>query len=113
MAIKNGYVEKNKEDKGFIYEVGRPYASFRTPSDGVQRHLGQISALEIRNAVTYLIQEQFGLAYDNLIQSVKPLFGITRADPEESDRVKDIVDAMIAQGVVVRHGPLINLAPKP
>jgi very-short-patch-repair endonuclease len=110
LAIKNGYLEKSKEDKGFIYEVGRYHQSFKVNGDEVQRRLSQISAEEIRNAVKYLIQEQFGLAYDNLLQSIKPLFGIVRADPEEGDRVKDIVDDMVVKGKVVRQGPLLNLA---
>ncbi len=112
MAIKEGYLEKNKEDKGFIYEGKKEYSGFRVEGDEPVRRLYQISAVEIRGAVIYLIQEQFGLAYDNLIQSIKPLFGISRADPEESDRIKDIVDGMIASGSIVRHGPLLNLASK-
>lgn len=47
-----------------------------------------------------------------MIQSLKPLFGINRADPEETDRIKDLVDEMIAQGSLVKHGPLLNLAIK-
>jgi hypothetical protein len=78
----------------------------------MQRRLSQISAEEIRSAVKYLILEQFGLAYDNLLQSIKPLFGTTRADPEEGDRIKDIVDDMVTKGVIVRQGPLLNLAPQ-
>ncbi len=112
IAIKNGYVEKNKDDKGFIYETGKLYPNFRVNGDDVQRRLSQICNEEIRNAVKYLIQEQFGLAYDNLVQSLRPLFGLTRTDPEENDRVKDIVDGMIASGQIVKQGPLLNLATK-
>jgi len=46
------------------------------------------------------------------VQSIKPLFGIVRADPEESDRLKDIVDEMISEGLIIKHGPLLNLANK-
>ncbi len=112
ISIKNGDVEKIKGDKGFVCKTGKNYSSFRTQGSGVERHLSQISSIEIRNALVYLILEQFGLAYDNLIQSVKPLFGVSRVDPEESDRIKDIVDNMIAEGLVVKHGPLLNLAVK-
>jgi hypothetical protein len=112
IAVHNKYIEKNKEDKGFLFKVGETYKGFRTEGGGVQRRLSQISIVEIKNALVYLIQEQFGLAYDNLAQSIKPLFGITRIDPEESDRLKDIVDDMISAGEIVKHGPLINLASK-
>lgn len=109
IALKNGDIERNKQDKGFFYKSDTDYEEFRTPGDGVERRLNQISAIEIRNAIEYLIKNQFGLAYDNMIQSLKPLFGINRADPEETDRVKDLVDEMIAQGSLVKHGPLLNL----
>jgi hypothetical protein len=112
LAVKNKEIEKNTKDKGFFYKPDTEYTSFRTPGDGVERRLSQISAIEIRNAIQFLIKNQFGLAYDNMIQSVKPLFGINRADPEETDRIKDIVDEMIAQGTLVKHGPLLNLMPK-
>jgi hypothetical protein len=110
IAIKDGDIEKNTQDKGFFYKSDKKYTSFRTPGDGVERRLSQISAIEIRNAIVFLIKNQFGLAYDNMIQSIKPLFGINRADPEETDRVKDIVDEMIARGTLVKHGPLLNLS---
>ena len=35
--------------------------------------------------------------------------GPVQVDPEESDRVKDLVDEMILEGVIVKHGPLLNL----
>lgn len=110
IALIEGRIEKNKEDKEFIYETGKQYSSFRLPGNNVLRRLNQISAIEIKNALIFLIQEQFGLAYDNLEQSVKLLFGLKRVDPEESDRIKDLVDEMIANGQVVKHGPLINIS---
>ncbi|MFA6386751.1 MAG: DUF4011 domain-containing protein [Candidatus Paceibacterota bacterium] len=110
MAIDRGYVEKNKNDKGFFYKPNKKYSNFRLPGDGVERRLSQISAIEIKNAVTYLIKNQFGLAYDNMIQSLRPLLEVSRVDPEESDRVKDLVDEMIVEGSVVKHGPLLNLS---
>lgn len=112
LAVKDGDIEKQKQDKGFFYKSDKKYTNFRTPGDGVERRLNQISAVEIKNAIEYLIKNQFGLAYDNMIQSLKPLFGINRADPEETDRIKDLVDEMIAQGSLVKHGPLLNLAIK-
>jgi len=112
IAMNNDDVEKNKEDKGFIYKVGENYSSFRVERDETHRQLNYISAIEIKNALLYLIQEQFGLAYDNLVQSIKPLFGIARIDPEESDRLKDIVDDMIDKGLIIKNGPLLNLSNK-
>lgn len=110
IAIGNKDIEKSKskEDKCFLFNPNKKYTNFRTPGDGVERQLNQISSIEIKNAIKYLIKNQFGLAYDNMIQSLKPLFGINRVDPEESDRVKDLVDEMIAQGSIVKHGPLLN-----
>ncbi|MBI2589626.1 DUF3320 domain-containing protein [Candidatus Berkelbacteria bacterium] len=110
LAIKDGEIEKIKEDKGFLHNVGRKFSTFRTPADGVERRLDQISKIEISNAVIFLIKDQFGLAYDNAVQSIKHLFGISRVDPEEGDRVKDLMDEMIASGLIVRHGPLLHLA---
>jgi hypothetical protein len=112
IAIGNEEIKKHKLDKGFLYGPNGKYTSFRTPGDGVERRFNQISAVEIKNAVRYLIENQFGLAYDNMLQSLKPLFGINRADPEETDRIKDLVDEMIEQGSLVKHGPLLNLAVK-
>ncbi len=109
LAVKNGEITHTKEDKGFLHKSGKKYTTFRTPADGVERRLDQISKVEIGNAINFLIKNQFGLAYDNAVQSIKHLFGISRVDPEEGDRVKDLIDEMIASGVIVRHGPLLNL----
>ncbi|HAS80883.1 MAG: AAA ATPase [Candidatus Nomurabacteria bacterium GW2011_GWE1_32_28] len=112
IAISNKEIEKSKskKDKCFLFNPNKKYTNFRTPGDGVERQLNQISSIEIKNAIKYLIKNQFGLAYDNMIQSLKPLFGINRVDPEESDRVKDLVDEMIEKGTVTKQGPLLNLA---
>jgi len=108
LAIKDSEIEKIKEDKGFLHKVGRKFSTFRIPADGVERRLDQISKIEISNAVNFLIKDQFGLAYDNAVQSIKHLFGISRVDPEEGDRVKDLIDEMIASGLIVRHGQLLH-----
>jgi len=108
-----GKIEKNKSDKGFIYLTSKEYSSFRVPSDeNFIRHLGEIPAIEIKNAVKFLIKNQFGLAYDNAIQSIKLTFQVSRVDPKESDRVKDIIDEMIQSGIIIKHGPLLNLVSK-
>jgi very-short-patch-repair endonuclease len=109
LAIRNGEIEHTKEEKGFLHKAGRKFTTFRTPSDGVKRRLDQISKIEISNAVNYLIKDQFGLAYDNAVQSIKHLFDINRIDPEEGDRIKDVIDVMIASGSIVKHGPLLHL----
>ena len=110
LAIKNGKIEMNDDDKHFLHKVGKKYSRFRTPANGVERRLDQISKVEIKNAIEFLIKDQFGLAYDNALQSIKHLFGISRVDPEEGDRIKDIMDEMIASGLIVRHGPLLHLS---
>lgn len=108
-AMRNGEIEKIEGDKGFLQKVRKKFSTFRVPADGVERRLDQISKAEIGNAITYLIKDQFGLAYDNAVQSVKRVFGISRIDPEEGDRVKDLIDEMIASGLIVKHGPLLHL----
>ncbi len=108
-VIKEGYVEKNKSDKGFLYPTSKDCTYFRVPGDdGLVRRLGEIPAIEIKNAINFLIKDQFGLAYDNAIQSIRLIFQVPRIDPEEADRVKDIVDEMIQSGLIVKHGPLLN-----
>jgi hypothetical protein len=111
--IKDGVVEKHKNDKGFLYMTSKRYLSFRVP-DGTDtfRSMRHISSIEIQNAVKYLIKNQFGLAYDNAVQSIKLIFQVPRIDPEESDRVKDIIDEMLQSGIIVKHGPLLNLVSK-
>lgn len=113
LAIKAEEISHTKEDKGFLHSAGKKYSTFRIPADGVERRLDQISKVEISNAINFLIKDQFGLAYDNTVQSIKHLFGISRIDPEEGDRIKDILDEMIASGLLVRHGPLLNFAISP
>jgi hypothetical protein len=108
-AIKDGDIEKKNDDKGFLFKTGKQPSDFRTSSDDVVRRLGQISKQEIGNAIIFLVRDQFGLAYDNAVQSIKRVFGIGRVDPEETDRVKDLIDEMVAGGVLVKHGPLLNL----
>lgn len=112
-AIRSGInskkIGKVVGDKEFLYEIGKKYSNFRIPGDGVERRLNQISKIELENAIIFLIKDQFGLAYDNAVQSVKHIFCINRVDPEESDRVKDLIDEMIVSGLIVRHGPLLHL----
>jgi hypothetical protein len=109
LAIRNKEIDKLKDDKDFLFKTGENYSDFRTPADGVERRLDQISKIEMSNAIKFLIKDQFGLAYDNAVQSVKHLFGVSRVTPEESDRVKDIIDEMISRSQIVKHGPLLNL----
>ena len=109
MAIREEKIERITDDKNFVYKAGAKYLHFRTPANGVERRLDQISKVEIRNAVEFLIKDQFGLAYDNALQGVKHVFGISRVDPEEGDRVKDLIDEMISSNVIIRHGPLLHL----
>ena len=110
LAIRNKEIDKLKDDKDFLFKTGENYSDFRTPANGVERRLDQISKIEMSNAIKFLIKDQFGLAYDNAVQSVKHLFGVSRANPEESDRVKDIIDEMISTSQIVKHGPLLNLS---
>lgn len=109
LAIRNKEIDTLKEDKKFLFKTGENYLDFRIPADGVERRLDQISKIEMNRAIKFLIKDQFGLAYDNAVQSIKYLFGVSRVSPEESDRVKDLIDEMIAASQIVKHGPLLNL----
>lgn len=95
--------------KGFIWSETREITRFRIPGDGVKRPLHYISPQELSLAVLYLVEDQFGMMRDQIPKSITKLFEISRTDPEEADRLRDVIDDLIETQQLVGNGNQINL----
>jgi very-short-patch-repair endonuclease/DNA polymerase III delta prime subunit len=102
--------KKIEKKKSFIWKLGEELKTFRTPSDNVRRTLRHISLQEIKLAVLYLVEDQFGMMREQIPQSVAKLFEDSRMDPDEADLVREVVDELIDKKALVVSGNHINLA---
>lgn len=85
-------------------------STFRLPGDGVQRTVEQIPREEIALAVLYLVRSQFGMQRDRIASAVANLFGFDRARAPSSDRVREVVDALVERGQLRVSGPNVYVA---
>jgi very-short-patch-repair endonuclease len=84
--------------------------SFRLPTGGLRRPIEHIAPEEIALAILYLVEDQFGVAEDQLPTAVARLFGIERLPSESADLVREVVDDLVKKAALRRSGPLLHLA---
>ena len=104
------YDKKLEREKSFIWKRGKELKTFRIPGDDVKRPLRYISSQEITLATLYLIEDQFGIMREQIPQAIARVFEITRTDPDENDRIREIVDELIEKEQLVLNGNRVNLA---
>jgi len=105
-AINDQELERKKS---FIYKKEKKIESFRTPGDDVKRTIHYISSQEIALAILYLVEDQFGLVREQIPQAISKIFEITRTEPEENDRIREITDSLVEKGKLIVNGNKINL----
>lgn len=104
--VRSGPLESKK---GFIWSETRETSRFRVPGDGVKRPLRYISPQELSLAILYLVEDQFGMMRDQIPKSITKLFEISRTDPDEADRLRDVIDDLIETQRLVGNGNQIYL----
>ncbi len=52
-----------------------------------------------------------GIMRDQIPQYISKIFEITRTDPEEIDRIREVTDKLVENGLLVANGVQVNLAP--
>jgi len=97
--------------KSFIWKNGSKLGTFRVSGDGVKRPIYHISPQEISLAILYLTEDQFGIVREQIPQYISRIFEISRTDPEEIDRIREITDKLVEVGLLVTNGVQVNLAP--
>jgi superfamily I DNA and/or RNA helicase/very-short-patch-repair endonuclease len=110
-ALESARYDKEIEQrKSFIWKRGKKLKTFRTSSDDAKRLLRHISSQEITLAILYLVEDQFGIMKEQIPQSVARVFEIGRTDPDENDRIREIIDELIEKKQLVLNGNRVNLA---
>lgn len=106
LAVHNGALKKKKS---FIWSVSSKPNAFRVPSEDLFRTVRLIPPQEISSGILYLTEDQFGLMRDQVPSAIAKLFQDSRMDPDEADIVRDILDQMIEDGLLISNGNQINL----
>ena len=107
LAVTNSKLERKKQ---FLWRTGKNLKTFRVPGDNVKRHLCYISSQEIALAILYLVEDQFGIMREQIPQAITKIFTLVRTDPNENDRIREIVDELIEKKLLVLNGNRVNLA---
>ncbi len=94
----------------FYYEPGHQLESFRLPVDSVRRPIKYIAGVEIALAILYLVEDQFGVIEESLPQAVARLLGIERLRTEDADRIRAVIEDLVAKGSLRRAGSQVHLA---
>jgi very-short-patch-repair endonuclease len=86
-----------------------PVEYFRTPAAGATRPLHQICSAELRLAVLSTVEDAFSIQREALATSVARLFGLQRLSAERADQIRNIVDALVDEGLLQAAGPNVAL----
>lgn len=69
-------------------------------TEASQRDIEDIPLIELVNACTHILKQQFGLPREDLIREASKLFGISRATARVSEQVDQAVQVLIDRGEV-------------
>jgi len=86
-------------DGDFLTLRGREVVP-RSPGDGVQRGIAEVSPEERRRALLGVIEEAPGISLDDLLREVASFFGWQRLGPDIRRTLTDDVHGLAAQGAV-------------
>jgi len=94
---------------GFLYKNGDEIGEFRIPAQKVVRGINQIAPGEIKCAVLYLIEDQFGFAREFVPKAVLEIFGIGKNRNEPTEIINSVVDRLIKEGKLNLSGHTLYL----
>lgn len=109
-AINIGTQWRNLINKGnFLYKNGNEITEFRVPSQGVIRGINQIAPGEIKCAVLYLIEDQFGFAREQIPKAILEIFGIGKNRTEPTEIIDFVIDRLLREGKLNLSGHTLYL----
>jgi very-short-patch-repair endonuclease len=107
IAVRSAQLERMDGD--FLKRKGHIVDTFRIAGDGVERPLSYVPPEEIRVAVLYIVEDQFGYQREALPRAVSKLLGFDRTAEGTAEIVGTIVDDLIEQGALAVSGPNVYL----
>jgi len=84
--------------EGFLYKNDNEITEFRIPSQGVIRGIKQIAPEEIKMAILYLVEDQFGFAREQVPKAILEIFGIGKNRNEPMEIIESAVDRLLSEG---------------
>jgi len=108
-AIKAASIERGSDPR-FLYVPGSRPRIFRVPGAGVTRPLALVPLDEIRLAILYVVEDQFGCMREALPRAVAALFAVERAREGVAELVGSVVNELIDEGTLRVSGLHVYLA---
>jgi very-short-patch-repair endonuclease len=108
-AIKATSIERGSDPR-FLYVPGSRPRIFRVPGADVTRPLPLVPPDEIRLAILYVVEDQFGCMREALPRAVAALFAVERVREGVAELVGNVVDELIDEGTLRVSGLHVYLA---
>lgn len=94
---------------GFLYKNGNEINEFRIPAQGVTRGISQIAPEEIKNAILYLVEDQFGFAQEYAPKAILDIFGIGKNRTEPTEIIESVIDKLLREKKLNLNGHTLYL----
>jgi hypothetical protein len=108
-AIEAASIERGSDPR-FLYVPGSRPRIFRVPDAGVTRPLALVPPDEIRLAILYVVEDQFGCMREVLPRAVAALFAVERVREGVAELVGSVVNELIDEGTLRVSGLHVYLA---
>lgn len=115
-----GEVLSRAADQGLIHRAAEvlwhpsqdpaTYSTLRIASEdeATQRDIEDIPLIELVNACTHILTQQFGLPREDLVREAGKLFGITRATNRVAEQIDEAIQVLIDRGAAQQSGDRIT-----
>ncbi len=101
-AVRDGEVVWGGADEAAAH------SGFRVPGDGKVRTAEELPAIEVENAMCWLLRQHGALAADDLARETARTFGITRLGSVVRGVMEASVDRLASRGSLVRDGDTVR-----
>lgn len=109
-AINRAVQWGNLMDKdGFLFKNANSIKEFRFPAQKVLRGIKQIAPVEIKCAILYLVEDQFGFAREQIPKAVLEVFGIGKNRSEPTEIIESVVDRLLDEKKLYLSGHTLYL----
>ncbi|MEV5766021.1 DUF3320 domain-containing protein [Micromonospora sp. NPDC052213] len=98
-------------DGDFVRVPGTVVSEVRSPIDVCSRSVEQVHDDELTLALTNLVRDTGGVSRDELSTHVAKLYGWNRRGPDISRRLEQLIERMVADGVLITNGHSLSADP--
>lgn len=104
-AIDQGLIKRESDVLWHPSQAPTTFTTLRIADDdeASQRDIEDIPLIELVNACTYVLEQQFGLPREDLIREAGKLFGITRATTRVSEQIDEAIQVLIDRGAAQQN----------